>query len=361
MKQHSIQTVSIIGFDLAKTIFQVHGTNAHGEAVIRRKLKRHEVCKYFAQIPECLIGMEACASAHYWSRVLSELGHTVRLMAPIHVKPYIKGSKNDMNDAEGICEAVQRPNMRFVSAKTPEQQAVLHCHQARHLLVGQRVALSNHMRGVLLEYGITLPQGSQVVSRCLPGLLENADNDLPMLIRQTLSEIKIEHDHIVEEIAHLYTHLEAWHAQSEASQRLAGIPGIGLLTATALAATIGDVKQFKNGRHLAAYLGLVPRQNSSGGKDRLLGISKRGNTYLRCLLVHGARSVIRHIKRRIESGQEKGNEWVVQLLSCKHTNVVVVALANKMARMAWALLATGNDYRTPNSNSVTWENLSLPV
>lgn len=353
MKKNSTQTVTIIGFDIAKNVFQVHGIDDHGKTVVRRKLKRHEVSQYFVRIPACIIGMEACASAHYWARTFTREGHTVRLMAPIHVKPYIKGNKNDMNDAEGICEAVQRPSMRFVSAKTPDQQAVLHCHQARHLLVGQRVALSNHMRGVLLEYGIVLPQGNQVVSRRLPGLLEDADNELPILVRQTLAELKVEHDQMVEKTVQLHARLEAWHAQSEASRRLASIPGIGVLTATALAATIGDVKQFRNGRHLAAYLGLVPRQNSSGGKDRLLGISKRGNTYLRCLLVHGARSVIRHIKRRIESGQEKGNEWVVQLLTRKHTNVAVVALANKMARMAWALLANDRDYQSPTSVSVT--------
>ena len=267
------------------------------------------------------------------------LGHTVRVMAPVFVKPYLKTNKNDRNDAEAICEAVQRPNMRFVQPKTPEQQAVLHLHHGRRLLVRQRIALSNHMRGVLSEYGIVMPQGVKVISLRLPELLEDADNGLPMLARHLLAELKEEHDQLIDRIARLEGRIKAWHATNSVSQRLASIPGIGVLTATALAAAVGDGKDFSNGRQLAAYLGLVPRQASSGGKARLLGISKRGDGYLRGLLIHGARAVISHIQRRLRSGQPGGNTWVEQLLLRRHPNTVAVALANKMARIAWVLLA----------------------
>jgi transposase len=240
--------------------------------------------------------------------------------------------------AEAICEAVQRPNMRFVQPKTPEQQAVLHLHHARRLLVRQRVALSNHMRGVLSEYGIVLPKGVKAISRHLPALLEDAENALPMLARHLLAELKAEHDQLINRIEHLEGHIKAWHATNSVSQRLASIPGIGVLTATALAAIVGEGQDFRNGRQLAAYLGLVPRQASSGGKARLLGISKRGDRYLRGLLIHGARTVIYHIRRRLQAGQPGGNLWVEQLLQRCHPNEVAVALANKMARIAWVLL-----------------------
>ena len=260
------------------------------------------------------------------------------MMAPAFVKPYLKSNKNDRNDAEAICEAVQRPSMRFVRPKSPEQQSVLHLHHGRQLLVRQRVALSNHMRGVLSEYGIVLAQGVKVLSRHLPELLEDAENELPMLARHLLAELKAEHDQLSERIIHIEQQLKAWHAGNSASQRLASIPGIGVLTASALAATVGEGQDFKNGRQLAAYLGLVPRQSSSGGKERSLGISKRGDGYLRCLLIHGARAVIHHIRRRLKAGRPGGNPWVEQLLQRCHVNEAAVALANKMARTAWVLL-----------------------
>jgi transposase len=330
--------ISVIGLDLAKNVFQIHGVDAQGEVVVRKQLKRSQVLRFFAGIEPCLIGMEACGGAHYWSRELGRLGHSVRMMAPAFVKPYLKSNKNDRNDAEAICEAVQRPSMRFVQPKTPEQQAVLHLHHGRRLLVGQRVALSNHMRGILSEYGIVMPQGVKVISRRIPQILEDADNDLPMLARHLLAELKAEHDQLIERIERVEQQLKAWHATNPVSQRLAGIPGIGLITATALAATVGDAQDFKNGRQLAAYLGLVPRQDSSGGKARMLGISKRGDGYLRGLLIHGARAVIHHIRRRLKAGQPGGNRWVEQLLQRCHVNEAAVALANKMARTAWALL-----------------------
>ena len=272
-----MKEISVIGLDLAKNIFQVHGINNDGEVVLRKQLKRAQVQRFFARLSPCLIGIEACGSSHYWARTLTESGHTVRMMAPAFVKPYLKSNKNDRNDAEAICEAVQRPSMHFVSVKTPEQQAVLHLHHGRQLLVRQRVALSNHIRGVLLEYGISMAQGVQVVSRQLPALLEAGENGLPMLTRQLLAELHEEHRQLLERIAHIENQLKAWHQHNRLSQRLETIPGIGLLTATALAATVGEGQDFCNGRQLAAYLGLVPRQASSGGKERLLGISKRGD------------------------------------------------------------------------------------
>lgn len=337
--------ISVIGLDLAKNVLQVHAVDDKGETVLRKQLSRAQMPRFFAQLPPCLIGMEACGGAHYWHRTLTAFGHTVRMMAPAFVKPYLKSNKNDRNDAEAICEAVQRPTMRFVAPKIPEQQAVLHVHHARQQLVRQRVAVGNHIRAVLAEYGFCLPQGVKVLSQRLPALLEDGENALPMLTRHLLSELKAEHDALIERAQRLEAQLKAWHSASEPSQRLESIPGVGVLTATALAATVVDGQGFRNGRQLAAYLGLVPRQASSGGKDRLLGISKRGSGYLRSLLIHGARSVIRHIRRRLQAGQPGGNPWVEALLQRCHVNEVAVALANKMARIAWVLLTRNEHYQ----------------
>ena len=337
--------ISVIGLDLAKNVFQVHGISYDGDVVVRKQLTRSQLRRFFAKLAPCLIGLEACGGSHYWSRELTRLGHTVRMMAPVFVKAYLKSNKNDRNDAEAICEAVQRPSMRFVQPKTPEQQAVLHLHHGRRLLVRQRIALSNHMRGVLSEYGIVLPQGAKAISQRLPELLEDADNALPMLARHLLAELKEEHDQLIERIERIEALIKAWHANNSVSQRLVSIPGIGVLTATALAATVGDGQDFRNGRQLAAYLGLVPRQISSGGKERLLGISKRGDSYLRGLLIHGARAVIYHSQRRLKARQPGGNPWVEQLLLRCHPNEVAVALANKMARIAWVLMARNETWR----------------
>lgn len=339
--------VSAIGLDLAKSVFQVHGVDAQGQVAERKRLRRSQVRKFFAGLPPCLVGMEACASAHYWARELSRLGHTVRLMPPAYVKPYVKTNKNDPNDAEGICEAVQRPNMRFVSVKTPEQQAVLQLHGARDLLVRQQVALSNQMRSVLAEHGIVLPQGHQVVLRRLPELLEDADNGLPMPVRHLLAALREAHEAHGERIEHLEHQIRAWHQGNAVSQRLATIPGIGVLTATALAASLGDGEVFRSARHLAAFLGLVPRQHSSGQRQCLGSISKRGNGYLRKLLIQGAHAVLRHVRRRMAAGQDTGQPWVEQLLARRPHNVVAVALANKMARMAWVLLRREQTWRSP--------------
>jgi transposase len=247
-----VSKISVIGLDLAKNVFQVHGVDEGGFPIVKKKLRRKDLLRFFAKAEPCLVGMEACGGAHYWAREISKFGHDVKMMAPAFVKPYLKANKNDANDAEAICEAVQRPNMRFVTPKSPEQQSVLHLHHARRLLVRQRVALGNHIHGVLLEFGICLPTGNSAAIRQLPYLLEDAENGLPMITRHMLAEL------------------------SALSQRLETIPGVGLLTATVLSAAVGDGRDFSNGRQLAAYLGLVPRQASSGGKDRLLGISKRG-------------------------------------------------------------------------------------
>lgn len=342
-----MKQISVVGLDLAKDVFQVHGIDSNGLVIVRKQLRRSQMKQFFLQLQPCLIGMEACAGAHFWSRALSELGHTVRMMAPAFVKPYLKSNKNDRNDAEAICEAVQRPSMRFVTPKSPQQQSVLHLHHSRELLIRQRVAIGNHIRGVLQEYGIALPVGVKVITQQLPSLLEDGENGLPHLTRHLLSVLKSQHDQLIEMSAQLEDELKAWHNSSETSQRLETIPGVGVITATALAATVGNGSDFKNGRQLSAYLGLVPKQSSSGGKNRLLGISKRGDGYLRKLLIHGARSVIRYVRSRIKAGRPGGNPWIEQLLERCHPNEAAVALANKSARIAWAMLSRSENYRTP--------------
>jgi len=332
--------ITTIGIDLAKTVFQVHGVDENGKKVVGKALRRNQVLSYFAQRESCLIGMEACGSAHYWARQLSALGHTVKLMAPQFVRPYVKSNKNDAADAEAICEAVRRPNMRFVPAKDSEQQAVLALHRARQGFVKARTAQANQIRGLLAEYGIVLPQGIGQIARRLPEILEDGENTLPMAFRQLLHRLG---DHLKEldrQTTELGAEIQGWHRQNEASQRLADIPGVGPITASALVASVGDARNFKNGRQLAAWLGLVPRQHSSGGKPTLLGISKRGDSYLRTLLIHGARAVI-----RVAEGKERTPPWLQRLLARRHKNVAAVALANRNARIVWALLAHGRGFQ----------------
>ncbi|MET0002694.1 MAG: IS110 family transposase [Candidatus Thiodiazotropha sp.] len=329
--------VSVIGLDLAKNVFQVHGVDEQCKVVLRKQLRRSTMLKFFARLRPCLIGIEACASGHYWHRELTRLGHDVRMMAPVFVKPYLKSNKNDRNDAEAICEAVQRPSMRFVRPKTVDEQSILHAHHARRLLIQQRVALGNHIRGMLLEFGLTITAGSKALNKRIPEILEDAENQMPMLSRHMLSLLKEQYDQLVEQADQLENQIKARNQQDEVSQRLMDIPGVGPLNASALSATLGNGSNFRSGRQFSAYLGLVPRQWSSGGKDRLLGISKRGDSYLRTLLIHGARTVIRHIRRRLEAGLDGGNVWIENLLQRCHPNEVAVALANKMARIAWAL------------------------
>ena len=341
-------TITTIGIDLAKNVFQVHGVDERGQAVLRKTLKRAELRRFFANLPTCLIGMEACSSAHYWGRELAALGHSVRLMAPQFVKPYVKANKNDARDAEAICEAVSRPSMRFVAVKTVEQQGLLALHRARQGFVAARTAQANQIRGFLGELGIVMPKGIGQISEKLPGILEDGENGLSGVSRELMARLFVHLRELDRQVKELEGQIVSHHRQNAASQGLQKVPGIGPLTASALVASVGDARVFKNGRQLAAWLGLVPRQHSSGGKERLLGISKRGDVYLRTLLVHGARAVLRRASER----PEQAKSWVRRLSERRHSNIAVVALANKNARIAWALLAHGRsyqaDYRTEN-------------
>jgi len=333
--------VTTAGIDLAKNVFQVHGVNEHGKTVLRKQLKREQMAPFFANLPTCLIGMEACGSAHHWARKLTSLGHTVRLVAPQFVKPYVKTNKNDAADAEAICEAVGRPNMRFVPVKDVEQQAVLALHRVRQGFIKARTAQANQIRGLLAEFGLIVPQGIGHIASRVPELIEDASNELPgafrMLVDRLVDHLKVLDTHVLA----LEAKIKAWHRESELSCKLEQIPGIGPVTASALVATIGDAKAFENARQLAAWMGLVPRQHSTGGKARLLGISKRGDTYLRTLLIHGARSAILAAQRKAL----KEDSWLGQLLLRRNPNVAAVALANKNARVVWALLAKDRTYR----------------
>jgi len=332
--------ITTVGIDLAKLVFQVHGVDARGKVALRKQLKRHQIVAFFAQMPPCLVGMEACGGAHFWARKLAELGHTVKLIAPQFVKPYVKTNKNDAADAEAICEAVGRPNMRFVPIKNTEQQALLGLHRARKGFVTERTAQANQIRGLLTEFGLVMPVGIRSIGRKLPGFLEDAENGLSTVSRALFARL-FEHFRALDrQVEELEREINAWHREDAASQRLQAIPGIGPLTASALVASVGDAKVFHNGRQFAAWLGLVPRQVSSGGKTNLLGISKRGDTYLRTMLIHGARSVLLHLK----SHPDQAEGWLARLANRRNPNIAAVALANKNARTVWALLAHGRDY-----------------
>jgi transposase len=334
--------ITTIGLDLAKNVFQIHGVDDRGQARLRRQLKRGQVVGFFTNLPPCLIGMEACGSAHFWARRLAALGHSVKVMAPQFVKPYVKSNKNDAADAEAICEAVRRPNMRFVPVKNAEQQALLGLHRARQGFVQARTAQANQIRGLLGEFGIVFAQGIHWVTQKLPDILEDATNDLPGTSRDLFSRLLKHFRELDRQVKEIERQIHLWHREDPASLRLQGIPGIGPITASALVASIGDARTFKNGRQLAAWLGLVPRQHCSGGKNQLLGISKRGDTYLRTLLIHGARSVLRYLKSQGNATQR----WLERLLTRRHPNIAAVALANKNARIVWALLAHNRDYQS---------------
>ena len=335
--------ITTVGIDLAKNVFQVHGVDGSGKVVLRKSLKRTEVMKLFSGMSPCLVGMEACGGAHYWARQLMGLGHTVKLMAPQFVKPYVKTNKSDARDAEAICEAVTRPTMRFVPVKDIEQQTVLALHRARQGFVVERTAQCNQMRGLLYELGIVIPKGISYIEKQLPQILEDAENGLPDISRSLFARLFEHFRQLGQQVKELESQIKAWHKQNAASERIEAIPGIGALTASALVASIGDAKMFKSGRQLAAWLGLVPRQDSSGGKEKLLGISKRGDVYLRTLLIHGARAVLFHRMRQVE--HQDG--WLMKLKARRNPNVAAVALANKNARVVWALLAHGRNYCAP--------------
>lgn len=334
--------VTTLGIDLAKSVFQLHGVNEHGKVVLRKQLRRKDLLAFFVQLPPCRIGMEACGSAHYWARELQALGHDVCLMAPQFVKPYVKTNKNDAADAAAICEAVTRPHMRFVPVKDVPSQALLALHRARQGFIKQRTAQSNQIRGLLAEFGLVLPQGMRHLLAQLPALLNDAGNGLPGLLRDLLVRLRDHLRLLDEQVAVFDGQIARWHRDSPASQRLAGIPGIGPLTASALVASVGHAREFKNGRQMAAWLGLVPRQHSTGGKPTLLGISKRGDVYLRTLFIHGARAVLCNVQRK----PERAPPWLTRLLARRHPNIAAVALANKNARIAWALLAHERRFET---------------
>lgn len=332
--------VSTIGLDLAKNLFQVHGVDADGNAVIRKKLGRARLLSFFSKLPPCVVGMEACATAHYWARELRALGHKVKLMPPSYVKPYIKRGKNDAADAEAICEAVTRPTMRFVPIKSTEQQSVLMLHRSRDLLIRQRTMLANALRSHFAELGIVVAQGLRNLQKLVDIVFDDMDTRVPPVARHALRFLVAGIQDLQARIKDLERALIAWHRTNETSRRLESIPGIGFITATAITATVTNASQFRSGRQFAAWLGLVPRQNSSGGKDRLGRISKKGDRYLRRLLVVGATALIRFARNRTTPLAA----WADKLLTRRPARLVSVALANKIARIVWAVLVRGSHY-----------------
>ena len=334
--------VITIGVDLAKNVFQVHGVDAEGTVVVRRQLRRRQVLAFFEKQPPCLVGMEACATAHYWAREIAALGHEVKLMPPRYVKPYVKRNKNDAADAEAICEAVTRPTMRFVAVKSVEQQSVLMLHRTRELLVRQRTMLVNATRAHMAEFGVVARTGLPQVKELLAVISDEADERIPPLARTCLEGLARQLLSLEREIVGAERRIHAWHRTNEESLRLETTPGIGPITASALASSIANPSIFKSGRSMAAWIGLVPRQNSTGGKERMGRISKQGDQYLRWLLVAGAMTVIRHAKRRGTT-----DPWLANIIADKPTKVAAVALANKNDRIAWALLRHGGTYRRP--------------
>jgi transposase len=339
--------VSTIGLDIAKSVFQVHGVDIDGAVVIRRRVSRAKVLEFFAAVPPCLVGIEACPSAHHWSRRLQILGHTVKLMPPSYVKAYLKRSKNDANDAAAICEAVTRPSMRFVPTKSEQQQSGLMLHRGRQLLVRQRTMLSNAIRGHMAELGIISAKGRNGTAELLEVIANAQDDRIPAAARFSLDVLARQYANVTAEIGALDKRIHAWHRSCEESRRLEEVPGVGPIVATALVAEVGDWKAFASGRSLAAWIGLVPRQHSTGGKERLGGISKQGNRYLRWLLVAGAMAVIRYARQH---GTKR--LWLARIMERRPIKVAAVALANKIARMAWALMVRGERFREPSSLAV---------
>src|SRR5215468_4673987 len=338
-----MQSISTIGLDIAKSVFQVHGVDAAGQVVVRRQLRRQHVLAFFQKLPPSLVGMEACASSHHWSRELQALGHTVRLMPPAYVKPYVKRQKNDATDAEAICEAVTRPTMRFVPTKTVEQQGCLMLHRACHLFIRQQTAIINSIRAYLAEFGIIAPVGRRGVERLLEVVADTADHRLPEIARACVAALGGQLRALKAQILEFDRRIITWHRSNVTSQRLDAIPGVGPALATALVASVADPKTFRSGRDFSAWIGLVPRQNSSGGKDKLGSISKQGDRYLRSLFTAGALAVIRYAKIHGTAHRP----WLTGLLARRPTKVAAIALANKLARMAWAMMARNEYYKEP--------------
>src|SRR3974390_3768096 len=343
-----MQAITTIGLDIAKSVFQVHGVDADGQVVLRRKLKRRYVVAFFEKLAPCLVGIEACASSHHWARQLQALGHNVRLMPPAYVKPYVKRQKNDRADAEAICEAVSRANMRFVPTKRPEQQTGLVLHRTRHLFIRQQTSVINAIRAHLAEFGITAPVGRRGVEELLRIVADPSDKRLPEVVRACLAALGTQLLSLKKQILDFDRMILAWHRSNQASKRLNCIPGVGPLLATALVASVADPTPFRSGRNFSAWIGLVPKQNSSGGREKLGSISKQGDRYLRSLFVAGAFAVIRYAKMH----GTKHRPWLTALLARRPTKVAAIALANKLARMAWAMMATGARYNYPASLKV---------
>jgi transposase len=333
--------VTTLGVDIAKNGVCIHGVDPQGHVLVQKRLARQKVRPFIAQLPPCLIGMEASGGAHDWAREFTKLGHTVKLLSPQFVKPYVQSQKNDPNDAAGICEAVARPRMRGVPVKSVAQQDVQALHRIRERQITARTALINQIRGLVAEYGLVIPQRASQVRRRLPFVLEDAENGLTATAREWLQALAEELQTLDQRLATTDHQIEGVFEAEEACQRLAQLAGIGPLTATALVAAVGDATVFKNGRQFAAWLGLVPRQHSTGGKTTLRGITKGGNRYLRTLLIHGARAVLRVVDRKTDPW----SRWLQGVQARLGTNCASVAQANKTARVAWALLAKGDRYR----------------
>jgi len=335
--------ITTIGLDIAKTVFHFYAVNQMGRFVKKKQLKRKQVLTTMAKLEPCLIAMEACGGANYWAREFIALGHQVKLIAPQYVKPYVKGNKNDYNDAEAIAESVQRPNMRFVPIKSVEQQDVQNFHRQRDRIKKERTALVNQVRGLLAEYGVIINKGMAAVRKDLPDILEDAENGLTTLTRELFAESLEELRVLDKRFMHCERRIKSMNQDNAICQRLDEILGIGPITASATYAAAGDGKEFVNGRHFSAWLGLVPGQHSSGGKTVLLGISKRGNAYLRTLFIHGARAVLRHSANKTD----RFSRWAQAVLARRGHNKACVAVANKIARMAWVVMAKGESYRVP--------------
>lgn len=333
--------ISRVALDLAKNLIQVHAVDGAGRPVMRKPLRRAQMLSFFRSLPCCEVGMEACASAHHWARQLQAMGHRVQLLPPQYVKPFLLGQKNDANDAVAVCTAMSRPEIPRVTVKTIAQQDVQALHRVRAMRMKQRTALINQTRGLLAEYGLIIAISPAALRKAIPDLLEDADNGLSFDFRQLLAELYEELVAIDRRVAELTQRIERDVRAHDQGKRLLEIPGIGPLTASALIATVGDARQFRNGRQMAAFLGLVPRQHSSGGKSRLLGIHKRGDSYLRGLLVHGARSVLRTAPDK----PDDRSRWLVNLAARRHRNIATVAQANKNTRIAWAILTSEQRYR----------------
>lgn len=341
--------VTTVGIDLAKNVFSVHGVDSHGKVVLKKTVSRSKLVECFANLPPAIIGMEACSGAHHWARALRSLGHDARIIAPRFVIPYRKSGKNDGNDAEAICEAVSRPAMRFVPVKSVEQQAVLSLHRIRSTVVAERTAQINQIRGLLSEFGLIMPKGRYPAQHHIPDILEDAENGLPSLARRLLHDIYQRIQTLNQQILAYDREIESLARQSEPARRLMSLPGVGAVTATAMVASIADPQQFHNGRQLAAWLGMVPRQYSTGGKTRLGRITKQGDKYLRMLLIHGARSVLAVLK---DDKQDRVSCWLRDLVERRGYKRAAVALAAKNARIIWAMLTRGEDYRTQAANTL---------